>query len=562
MNLYSIALVAVYLAGLAAGLCLAVVLHELGHLVSGRLTGYRFVSFRLLKWLWTKDARGRLRLTKSPVPGGVLGQCLMTPCEDEADFRFALYHLGGGLLNILTGAPMLVSAFFIRNDFARLFVLCLGLVSLYLGTANLIPRRKLLPNDGANLKEAKKSAEAARGLYLMLKTNAEKAAGKQIEDYPEDAFAFHENADFSNYCVVNIVFLRAGQLENSGRFGESYAALLRADVSGLPRYFGVLVLLELMFHELVHFGDEASVSLARERIDGKSKDKMLQKLLRMKHPGFMPYQAAKAAFLDGDEARARALSSRARELAPSLQNPGHEHSMTLMLDRLEKRLNGKNELMQKSIQNTEQNTEQKTELAIRRELPGDYEEILRLTYEAFLTLDYPGRSRVDEHFLYFLLRGSPYIIPELCLAAEREGEIVGHILYTRNQIDRPDGSKTEVITFGPLSVLPKYHRQGIGAALVRHSMSAAKEMGFGAVLIVGVPDYYPKLGFHRAREFGLTLPGGEDMDAFMAYELQPGFLAGGGVYRLLEPAFERAEADGEGYAAFHQKFMAAYFPGG
>lgn len=201
------------------------------------------------------------------------------------------------------------------------------------------------------------------------------------------------------------------------------------------------------------------------------------------------------------------------------------------------------------------------EFTIRPERPGDYDAVLRLTYEAFLTLDYPGRRRMDEHFLYSLLQGCPFVIPELCFVATMGNETVGHILYTRSVVRRPDGTETETVTFGPLSVLPKVHRQGIGAALVRHSMGKAREMGYGAVLIVGVPDYYPKLGFQRGREFGLTLPDGSADDPFMGYELRPGYLAGGGVFDWLVPEFDIAENDDEGYAAFHQKFMASRFPG-
>lgn len=167
-------------------------------------------------------------------------------------------------------------------------------------------------------------------------------------------------------------------------------------------------------------------------------------------------------------------------------------------------------------------------MGIREEHPEDYNSILRLTHEVFLTLDYPGRQRMDEHFLVSLLRGSKFLIPELCFVMERGGEIAGHILYTKSEILKADGTKTQTITFGPLSVLPKYHRQGIGSALVRHSLEKARELGYGAVLITGVPNYYPKLGFKRAQEYRLTLSDGTSPDAFMAYELRPGYLSGGG----------------------------------
>jgi predicted N-acetyltransferase YhbS len=199
---------------------------------------------------------------------------------------------------------------------------------------------------------------------------------------------------------------------------------------------------------------------------------------------------------------------------------------------------------------------------IRNEMPNDYEAILRLTYEAFLTLDYPGRRRIDEHYLIHLLQNSPHVIPELCYVVEAEGKIVGHILYTKSKVIRPDETEVQTVTFGPLSVHPQYHRQGIGRMLVNRSMEKAREMGFAAVLITGVPDYYPKLGFVRAREYGLTLPDGSSDDSFMAYELKSGALHGGGTLRFLSEAeFDRAEQDDAGFAAFHQAFMRAYYPG-
>ena len=200
-------------------------------------------------------------------------------------------------------------------------------------------------------------------------------------------------------------------------------------------------------------------------------------------------------------------------------------------------------------------------MIIRRERQEDYDSILCLTYHAFLTLDFPGRQRMDEHFLVSLLRGSESVIQELSFVAECEGEIVGHIIYARSEVLHEDGTTTQTITFGPLSVLPNYHKQGIGAALVRHSMERARELGYQAVLIVGVPDYYPKLGFRRAIDYGLVLPDGSAPDAFMAYELVSGSLNQGGEAHFLAPEYEIAENDNAGYDIFHKKFMRENYSG-
>ena len=198
--------------------------------------------------------------------------------------------------------------------------------------------------------------------------------------------------------------------------------------------------------------------------------------------------------------------------------------------------------------------------SIRPQKPEDFAPLLQLTYKAFLTLDYPGRTRMDEHFLLHLLRDSKSVLSELSFVAEENGTIIGHILYTRSKIIRSDGSEIDTLSFGPLSVLPTRHKEGIGAALVAHSLEKARALGYGAVCITGVPDYYPKLGFKRAQQFGLTLEDGSVMDAFMAYELSPGYLSGGGRLLFLAPEYQQCETDDEGCEAFHRQFMAEHFP--
>ena len=200
-------------------------------------------------------------------------------------------------------------------------------------------------------------------------------------------------------------------------------------------------------------------------------------------------------------------------------------------------------------------------LVLRPERPEDREEILRLTYEAFMTLDYPGRRRLDEHFLLSLLYESGKGIAPLCFAAILDGRIAGHIFYCETAFTRLDGTKARTLTFGPLSVHPEHQRQGIGRALVSHTLDLARGLHFGAVLITGVPEYYPRLGFRRARDYGLTMKDDSAPDAFMAYELIPGYLAGGGVYDTWPEEYDRAEQDEAGYAAFDAAFQKKYAPG-
>jgi len=328
-----------YLIVFFIGFFLMIVIHELGHLVCGYLSGYRFVSFRFLVWVWVKNDAGKIKLTKSPGLKGMAGQCLMEPPDDEKDFRFVLYNLGGGLANIITGALTLVGFFFTHTEPLRFILYLLTILYVLSGILNLLPLVSGgIPLDGRNIAEASKSPDARRGFYLMLKVNAEMSRGKHLADYDNTFFTVRESADVNNYFVTYMLQLRSAQLEELEDYQNSYKLLLQPDLKKLPRYYGGQLMLSLIFHELVYFGDEIFVQQAGNRLNEKKKDKVFQKLLTMKHPAFLPCQAAKAAFIDFDTDRARELITQARELNSSQQNHGQEHSVTCMLDKLEARL--------------------------------------------------------------------------------------------------------------------------------------------------------------------------------------------------------------------------------
>lgn len=81
-----------------------------------------------------------------------------------------------------------------------------------------------------------------------------------------------------------------------------------------------------------------------------------------------------------------------------------------------------------------------------------------------------------------------------------------------------------MLTFGPLGIQPEYQRQGIGAALIKHSVEEAKKLGYGAILFFDIPEYYPRFGLVQAKEFGVTDNKGYNTPALMAMELKKDYL--------------------------------------
>ena len=167
-------------------------------------------------------------------------------------------------------------------------------------------------------------------------------------------------------------------------------------------------------------------------------------------------------------------------------------------------------------------------ITLRLETPKDWSEVENLTRKAFWDDDKFRLTGMgcDEHYLVVGLRKSMEFIPELNYIAEVDGKIVGNIMYTHSYIEKYNGSRHNIITFGPLSVLPEYQKKGVGSALMRHTLKKAAKMGLGSVVFFGHPTYYPRFGFKEAGSFGIKTAAGRIHSALMAMELHYGDLDG------------------------------------
>jgi putative acetyltransferase len=98
-------------------------------------------------------------------------------------------------------------------------------------------------------------------------------------------------------------------------------------------------------------------------------------------------------------------------------------------------------------------------------------------------------GRADEADLVARLRADEDVLFEL--VAEEDGEIVGHILFSRLWADRSELYGA----LAPLAVHPDRHRQGLGQKLTRAGIESAREFGCHGLLVLGDPAYYGRFGF-------------------------------------------------------------------
>jgi putative acetyltransferase len=167
------------------------------------------------------------------------------------------------------------------------------------------------------------------------------------------------------------------------------------------------------------------------------------------------------------------------------------------------------------------------EVRIRPETSTDQGAIREINEQAF--------GRPNEAGLVDAIRASAAFIPELSLVAERNGVLVGHVLFSPVTVEGAE--EAGLLALGPIAVRPEWQRQGIGGELIRAGLGRAEALGYRAVILVGHPAYYPRFGFTSARACGLEAPFPVPEEVFMALPLRPGGLKGIHGTVVYPPAF-------------------------
>jgi putative acetyltransferase len=154
-------------------------------------------------------------------------------------------------------------------------------------------------------------------------------------------------------------------------------------------------------------------------------------------------------------------------------------------------------------------------MTIRPEKPEDFPEIRRVVSEAF--------GQAAEADLVDALRRNGNVF--LSLVAEREGAVIGHILFSAVNFETTEPQAAGQ-GLAPLAVSPEAQNQGVGSALVKEGLDCCRRAGVAYVVVLGHPSYYPRFGFQPASRFGIRSEYDSADEAFMLIELQSRALQG------------------------------------
>lgn len=126
-------------------------------------------------------------------------------------------------------------------------------------------------------------------------------------------------------------------------------------------------------------------------------------------------------------------------------------------------------------------------MIVRSERPGDADAIRALTAAAFAGM---AHSDGSEPRIVDRLRADGDLA--LSLVAEDGGAIVGHIALSPVTIT--DGAQGWY-GLGPVSVMPRRQRAGIGGAMIEAGLAELRDRGARGVVLLGDPGYYARFGF-------------------------------------------------------------------
>ena len=196
-------------------------------------------------------------------------------------------------------------------------------------------------------------------------------------------------------------------------------------------------------------------------------------------------------------------------------------------------------------------------IKIRNEGETDFEKVEEITRKAFWNLYVPGCM---EHYLVHVMRSHKDFITALDFVIEVDNQIIGNIMYTKAKLVDESGEEKEIITFGPVSIMPEYQRMGYGKMLMDHSFEQAVVLGYDVIVIFGNPSNYVSRGFKSCKKYNICLENGTYPAAMMVKELKPKALDGRKWVYYDSPVMKINEKEAECFDESLEKMEKKYMP--
>ena len=307
---------------LLVGVCLAflfnIIMHEIGHLVFGLLTGYRFSSFRIGSFMWMNEV-GKLKFKRLKI-AGTGGQCLMIPPDmKDGKIPLALFNLGGSFANIIVGVLFLVGRWFCSGtDFLSSFLFIFAFVAFISAVINGVPMRLgVIDNDGYNAFTLSKNKEAVEAFWVQLKVVEQNSKGIRLKDMPAEWFAVPTDEAMKNSMVATRGVFACNRLMDEEKFEEADALIkhlfeIESGIVGLHRN---LLMCDRIYVELIR---ENRCEVIENMMSGEQR-KFMKTMKRF--PSVLRTQYALALLFEKDTVKAKNVKNEFEKVAKTYPYP-------------------------------------------------------------------------------------------------------------------------------------------------------------------------------------------------------------------------------------------------
>jgi len=281
------------------GVFLTINLHELGHLLFGKLLGYQFLMFRAGIFSIQKE-NGKLRFSiiKNVGYGGL---CAMIPDEDATMKEYAVYSLGGIIMNLLTGGLFLyLSAFMEPGSIWKMAAILTGGASILLGIVNGFPFFSMnQPTDGMMFFSILRNSPMAERFYESTLLTKKLSSGIRPRDL--DLLKDFENIG-DMHDLTKAFYLYFQEMDKGNRdSAEEYLLDVEKNLHKVPPYSLPAYYYELLFFELL------SGNLEKAKVYHEKAGKILMKDQDINGLRVKAYYAF---FMEKDAEKAKALAQK------------------------------------------------------------------------------------------------------------------------------------------------------------------------------------------------------------------------------------------------------------
>lgn len=267
----------VVIPGLIVSFFFVLAFHEAGHVVGGKLVGFRFTLFVVGPFkLYSTPGGVRLGLNRSLMLAGGLGGATPTDSRNLTH-RMTAYVAGGPVASLLL-AVAAFGLFFIAPPSIGIILALAAVTSLGIGVVTLIPNKTGgLVSDGARLLMLRRNGPEAERWCALAALSGASMLGKRPRDWDEEMVRkslAHPDSTFDDAGASSTAYYHALDL---GRIDEAETLLERAlSAENLPEMMRSQTLLENAFFQASFRQDtEKARSLFSKAQPGKVLEKHL-----------------------------------------------------------------------------------------------------------------------------------------------------------------------------------------------------------------------------------------------------------------------------------------------